>query len=388
MDIVFEEVKHKMPKVDAKRLLDYAKEKSDESYQKLTEEIAEIYADSGLSNIERQIANDVLMLLLQQAEIDLRVALSERLSLQDNVPLELVLRLAHDDIAVASHVLLKNKYISDLELAAVVKSKGQQHWRTIAKRENLGSVVAESLIGTGDIETAVTLVGNLTASLSQDNMRDLSVLALRSDRLHMPLLNRPEVSNDIALTLYMFVSQELRKKILNNYNINQELLDKTIEGLLEELHKGGHRPWDVTEEMINLARAFRDREEMSTGLLTRTLRRGQLPFFVALLSVWLDMEVPVFRKIIERDAGKAFALVCRTLGIVKTEFATLYLLSGAMHSRERNVDQSNLLKIIHFFDNVSADDAKRVIKSWKKTIEEELAAAKDGEEDEERGRSF
>lgn len=381
MDIVFEEVKQKRPKVDAKRLLDYAKDKSDESYMRLTQEITDIYADGDLSNIERQIANDVLMLLLQQAEIDLRIALSERLSLQENVPLDLVLRLAHDDIAVASHVLLKNQYISELELAAVVKNKGQQHWRTIAKRENLGPIVAESLINTGDIETAVMLVSNLTASLSQDNMQDLSVLALRSDRLHMPLLTRPEVSNDVALTLYMFVSQELRKKILNDYNINQQLLDKTIEGLLEELHKGGHRPWDVTEEMINLARSFRDREEMSTGLLTRTLRRGQLPFFVALLSTWLDMDVDVFKRIIERDAGKAFALVCRSLGIVKTEFATLYLLSGAMHSSERNVDQSNLLKIIHFFDNVSADDAKRVIKSWKKTIEEELAAEDDGDDD-------
>lgn len=381
MDIVFEEVKQKIPKVDAKRLLDYAKEKSDDSYERLTREITEIYADGGLSNIERQIANDVLMLLLQQAEIDLRVALSERLSLQEHVPLELVLRLAHDDIAVASHVLLKSKYISELDLAEVVKSKGQQHWRTIAKRENLGPTVAESLINTGDVETAITLVGNLTASLSQDNMHDLSVLALRSDRLHMPLLNRPEVSNDIALTLYMFVSQELRKKILNDYNINQQLLDKTIEGLLDELHRGGHRPWDVTEEMLNLARAFREREEMSTGLLTRTLRRGQLPFFVALLSVWLDMEPAVFKKIIERDAGKGFALVCRSLGIVKTEFATLYLLSGAMHSKERNVDQSNLLKIIHFFDNVSMEDARRVIKSWKVTIEEELAAEKAAEEE-------
>jgi uncharacterized protein (DUF2336 family) len=370
-----------MPKVDAKRLLDYAKEKSDDSYERLTREITEIYADGGLSNIERQIANDVLLLLLQQAEIDLRVALSERLSLQEHVPLELVLRLAHDDIAVASHVLLKSKYISELDLAEVVKNKGQQHWRTIAKRENLGPTVAESLINTGDVETAITLVGNLTASLSQDNMHDLSVLALRSDRLHMPLLKRPEVSNDIALTLYMFVSQELRKKILNDYNINQQLLDKTIEGLLEELHRGGHRPWDVTEEMLNLARAFRDREEMSTGLLTRTLRRGQLPFFVALLSVWLDTEPAVFKKIIERDAGKGFALVCRSLGIVKTEFATLYLLSGAMHSKERNVDQSNLLKIIHFFDNVSMEDAKRVIKSWKVTIEEELAAERAAEEE-------
>ena len=381
MDIVFEEVKQRMPKVDAKRLLDYAKEKSDDSYERLTREITEIYADGDLSNIERQIANDGLMLLLQQAEIDLRVALSERLSLQEHVPLELVLRLAHDDIAVASHVLLKSKYISELDLAEVVKSKGHQHWRTIARRENLGPTAAESLIDTGDIETAVTLVGNLTASLSQENMHGLSVLALRSDRLHMPLLNRPEVSNDIALTLYMFVSQELRKKILNDYNINQQLLDKTIEGLLDELHRGGHRPWDVTEEMLNLARAFRDREEMSTGLLTRTLRRGQLPFFVALLSVWLDMEPPVFKKIIERDSGKGFALICRSLGIVKTEFATLYLLSGAMHSKERNVDQSNLLKIIHFFDNVSIDDAKRVIKSWKKTIEEELAAERADEEE-------
>ncbi len=388
MDIVFEEVKQKLPKVDAKRLLDYAKERSEESYTKLTQEITDIYADGDLSNIERQIANDVLMLLLQQAEIDLRVALSERLSLQDNVPLDLVLRLAHDDIAVASHVLLKSKHISELDLAAVVQSKGQQHWRTIAQRENLGPTVAESLIGTGDIETAITLVGNLTASLSQDNMHDLSVLALRSDRLHMPLLNRPEVSNDIALTLYMFVSQELRKRILNDYNINQQLLDKTIEGLLDELHKGGHRPWDVTEEMLNLARSFRDREEMSTGLLTRTLRRGQLPFFVALLSVWTDMDVPVFKRIIERDSGKAFALVCRSLGIVKTEFATLYLLSGAMHSKERNVDQSNLLKIIHFFDNVSAEDAKRVIKSWKKAIEDEMAAEDPDEDNEDRGKSF
>ncbi|TVQ82011.1 MAG: DUF2336 domain-containing protein [Micavibrio sp.] len=376
MDIVLQEKKQKEPKVDAKRLLGYARAKDEDSYALLTREIAEIYNDAELSDIERQIANDVLLLLLQQAELDLRVALSERLSLQENVPLDLVLRLAHDEIAVAAHVLLKSKSLSDLDLEALVQDKGPQHWRTIARRENISSYVAASLIETGDIETAVTLVDNLTATLSAENMRDLSYIALRSRKLHMPLMRRPEVSNEIALSLYLFVSQNLRREILDAYNIDRDLLDKTLEGLLEELHNGRHKPWDVTDEMRNLAAAFAEREEITTGLLTRTLRRGQMPFFVALLGAWIGAEPEVLKKMIERDPAKAFAIVCRALGIVKSEFATLYLLSGPVHSQGTNVDQSNLLKIIGFFDNLPVEDAKKVVNSWKKTFaeNEELAA--------------
>lgn len=369
MDIVLEDIKNNKPKIDAKRLLGYAKDKSEESYAKLTEEISEVYNDDSLTEIEKQIANDILLLLLQQAELDLREALSERLSVQDNVPLELILRLAHDEIAVASHVLLNNKDLSDLDLATLVQDNGPQHWRAIAQREDIGETVSSNLIETGDIETAINLVENLTATLSTENMQDLSLLALKSEQLHKPLLSRPEVSNDIALSLYVFVSQNLRRHILDRYNINRDLLDKTLDGLLEELHAVCFDSWDITPEMINLAKAFKERDEISSGLLIKTLRRGQLPFFAALISTWIDVDVDIMKKIVERDQGKSFAIACRALGIVKSEFATLYLLSGTLHSNTKDVDQNNLLQIIKFFEKITVEDAQKIIYSWKKKPE-------------------
>lgn len=351
-------------KIDGQRLLALAKDKSRDSYEQLTNEISDIYCDSNLTEKEYSLANDILLTLIKQAEIDLREALAERLSVQDNVPEELILHLAHDDIIVANHVLTNSPKLSDNDLLTLIKQYQAPHWQAIAKRKNLASAVSMGLIRTGDIDTAHNLINNKTINFNDSHMAELSRLALKSDKLHVPLLNRPEVNNDIALNLYMYVSQSLRHEILNKYNINKEQLDKTLNNLLMELHASCYDEWDVTPEMENLAQSFWQRQEISTGLLIKTLRRGQLAFFVALLSAWLDMDVPTMKASLQGDGGKSFAIACRSLGIIKSEFATIFLLSSKLHSGKNDIEQSNLLNVIQFFDKITTPDAQRVIKSW------------------------
>ncbi len=351
-------------KINPEKLLSLAKEKTKESYIQLANEIAEIYCNDDLSDKEHSIANDILMTLVQQAEIDLREALAERLSVQDSVPQELILHLAHDDITVASHIIANSQKLSDSDLLDLIKNCESPHWQHIAKRSDLTPLVSTGLIRTGDVDTVFNLMNNKTINFDNGQMTDLSKLALKSDKLHIPLLNRPEINNDIALNLYMYVSQGLRREILNKYNINEEQLDKTLNNLLTELQAASCDDWNVTEEMYNLAYSFLERQEISAGLLIKTLRRGQLAFFVALMSVWLNMNVETMKKMLQGDGGKSFAIACRSLGIIKPEFATIFLLSSKLHSGEKDVDRGNLLQIIQFFDKITTPDAQKIIKSW------------------------
>ncbi len=352
--------------IDAQHLLKLAKDKTEESYKQLANEVADIYNNETLTEDEYKIANDILFVLLQQAEIDLREALAERLSVQDNIPQELVLRLAYDDISVASHVILNSRVLSDLDLMGLIKKQGEDYWQVIAQRKDLSTPISSSLAEVDDVDTLLHLIKNSSTVLSDDSMLTLSRSALRSEKMHVPLLNRPEVNNEVALNLYMYVSRSLRHKILDTYNINREQLDKTLESLLVELHSACYDEWDVTDDMITLAQSFLERNEISSGLLIKTLRRGQLAFFVALMSIWLDMDINKMRQTMKGDDGKSFAIACRSLGIVKSEFATIFLLSNALHTGNKTINQTNLLRVLKFFDRITTPDAQKFIRSWAK----------------------
>jgi hypothetical protein len=68
--------------------------------QRIVHIVADI-AGADLSPSEQQLAADILLSLLRQAEIDLRESLAERLCVMHDVPEEVILHLAHDVITVA-----------------------------------------------------------------------------------------------------------------------------------------------------------------------------------------------------------------------------------------------------------------------------------------------
>ena len=355
--------------LDPQALLQCAQDTSEAGRQKLAKAVASFFDERQLTGAEQDLAGDILLNLVRQAEIDLREALSERLSVQNNIPPELIVYLANDQISVARHVLLHSPVLNDVDLIYIITSKGQDHWQTIAKRDMISPVVADKLIDTGDPGTVLNLIDNQRVNLQKSSMKKLVKFSLKSEELQAPLLRRPEVDAEVAIDLYMLVSEALRKELSEKFQIAEHAIEHAIEDLIHELSNEAKGLRQTTPEMTALAKRFNERKEITSDLMIKTLRRGQVGFFLALFAEKIGLSHEHVVRLIQKDAGKPFVVACRFTGMMKSEFASLFLLSRGIRTGDKIVDQRELALALKNFDSIKDFDVQRIMKSWLKNPE-------------------
>lgn len=352
--------------MDPQLLLRYAQDTTEAGRYKLASAVSGFFDEKVLTENERNLATGIVMDLIRQAALDLREALAERLSLHDNIPVEVIEYLANDVISVARPVLMHSPVLTDAILMQIVESKGADYWRSIAGRSRLGVPVADRLVDTGDSATVMNLVGNKDIVLTGPSLKKIVKFSLTSEELHVPLLQRPEMNGDIAAGLYMCVSHALQKEIAGKFPGVSAAVNDSLETLLEELCLGAGGCCEVTPEMMTLARRFRERDEISPGFMIRLLRRGQKAFFLAVFSEKTGLDPETVVSLIQKDGGKPFALACRFIGMMKSEFASIFLLSRSIRTDDKIVDQRELSMALKYYDALKEFDIQQSMRMWMK----------------------
>lgn len=355
--------------LDPKELLHFAQDTSGEGRARLARAVSQFFEERELTAQQQRLAGEILLNLVRQAETDLRRALAERLSVQDNVPVDLIIFLANDEITVAESVLRHSPVLKDIDLLYIIQSKERAHWEVIAQREAVSPVVAERLIETRDPGTVLKLIDNQRVHLQKGALKKIIRVAAVSEELQAPLLRRPEIDAETATDLYMVVSQALRQQIAERFPLNPLAVDRAFDLLLQEFVNEARGSSHVLPEMKALARKFNTRGDITPDLLIRTLRRGQMAFFIALFAEKMEFTPDVVLRMIQRDGGKSFILACRAMGMMKSEFASLFLLSRGIRTGDKIVDQRELAMALKYFDTLKDFDVGRIVKSWARSPE-------------------
>lgn len=352
--------------LDSRQLIQLAQDTTATGRTRLAQAVSHFFEEQHLSHSEQRLASDILLNLVRQAEIDLRQALAERLAVQMTVPHELIVFLANDEESVAAPVLLHSPLLSDIDLMYIIASKSS-HAQLIARRQSISPMVADKLIDTRDPAVIMSLVDNQRVHLQKGSMQKLVKAALVSEELQAPLLRRPEIDADLAVELYMIVSNALRGELTARYNVQAHLVEQAVESLIQELSNEAQGVRMTTPEMIVLARRLNERGNITTELLIRTLRRGQMGFFMALFSVRLSVPPEAVRVMIQKDEGKAFVVACKAVGMLKSEFASIFLLSRGIRTGDKIVDQRELAMALKHYDALKDHDVERILALWLKS---------------------
>jgi uncharacterized protein (DUF2336 family) len=255
-----------------------------------------------MNDSEQEIASEILMNLVKQAETDLREALSEHLSVHERVPHEVMVFLANDEIAVAKNVLMHCPLLHERNLIDIIAAKGNAHWQAIAQRANLSAAVSNRLVETSDPTTMLQLIDNQRTNLEKATLKKIARAALVSEELQAPLLRRPEVDAEIATDIYMVVSDALRREITTRYNVPHSVVERAMENIVQELNQAAQGSKEVTPELQSLARRMAHRDEVSVDTMIKVLRRGQMAFFIALFAEKAQVEARLRRRALDDDA--------------------------------------------------------------------------------------
>lgn len=316
-----------------------------------------------LSARESELITDVLFALMKQAEKDLKVALAERLSCMENVPLRMILGLANEDIAIADPVLRKSPVLHDLDLIYILQSKGASHGRSIALRQGLSTSIINMLADTQDFQIAVNLCGNSGAALTAHAFNIFSDMAKYSDVLARPLLSRDDVPQEIAGKLYQFVGEELKKNLAERFGIGAgRILSSAIDDITIEFTEHDPNKHDAGDTLLAHAHNQQRRGELKVHAMISTLRRAQFSTFLAQFSVFCGLSVEMTKSMIRQETGKGLALACRALDISKADYVSLFLLTERFRtSPKRAINHRELSRIMMMYDSIDRQDALQAL---------------------------
>lgn len=327
-------------------------------------------AESAKDKNKKFQAANIVYSLLQKANLDVREMLVERLRLEDDAPVQLMMALAYDHEMSVAVPIIEHHDFQDDELEKIIENGAEGHWQAISKKDNLSSMIVSRLLSTKDEGTAMGISHNQSLNLQKKHIDLLKRMAFRAEPLHQAMLNRSEIDMKIASELYWSASQELRSHIIQRFDIDKKTVDSVLEDVVTELVNASMGHHDVTDDLIVMARRYAERREITAQFLTKTLRRGQIAFFTALIAVYATIDIDLAKAIIAKQSGEALAVICKAKSIMKSDYASFFLMtrpaSEGQGDAQSKVGHNALAEALSAYDRIKTDNAMTLLDMWRK----------------------
>ena len=321
----------------------------------------------GMTARERELAEEILQRLLHQLEMPIRRSLAERLAHEDAAPRHLIVQLANDRIEVAWPVLLRSALLDDAELLSVVRSRTIQHRLAIARRESISAPVSDALVRPGEQDVVRAVLENPGAKIAIDTFETLVEHSQADGDLQEILLKREDLDPRLAGRMYGWVSEALRRYIVENFEIDSHLLDKAIGDALADV-LADHARAAALNGTLQRVRFAVDRNEVHDLLMLLPLvRAGERSLFEALFGKFAGISVATARRCLYEPGGRALAVACRGCHIDKALFTELFIALRELGDQTAvRGDTGELFEALAYYDLVDERMAEARVAAWRR----------------------
>jgi uncharacterized protein (DUF2336 family) len=309
---------------------------------------------------EHRLATEIVRKLLDDATIEVRRRVAEKLAWQPGAPLDLIVQLVHDDAAVARPLLIESAALGDTELLEVVHQRSIRHRLAIAMRREVSGEICRRLLEIGENEVACALLENPGAQIPRDCLETLVESSRTAERFHEPLVRRRDLPPELAARLLGWVCESLRQEIVQEFAIDPALLEPALRSAVQSMIREPVAD-DAPGSDKRVAGAFQSRRVGDPGNLLVLLRSGQIGLFEAMFAQMAMLPTPVARRVIYESGGRPLAVACRALGAQKSQFAGIFLMVQQGRRDGDGVDPVDLQRVLTFFDGLETAEAARVL---------------------------
>ena len=351
---------------DLHALLSMARDKSVEGRTALVKALGDLFYDSyaELSGEERDLMGDILQRLIGDVEAVVRKALAETLSGIPDAPPQVISALANDALEIAYPILIESAVLQDIELVEIIRHRTHEHQLAIAMRETVSETVSDALVDTDNNDVIRTLVENRGAQISGETLEKIVDRSESQLDLQDPLLRRNELSPTLAKRMYWWVSAALRKSIVERFDIDSVELDKSIERAVKDLMGEPIAKAENAENVDSMIKVLISAGKVAP-LMIQTLRQGEIALFEEMLSGLSNLNTKLVRRFVFEQGGEALAILCRSLEIMKPDFASIFLLSRSARPGDKVVDPSELTRVLDLYDRIKLETSHKVVEHWR-----------------------
>jgi uncharacterized protein (DUF2336 family) len=169
--------------------------------------------------------------------------------------------------------------------------------------------------------------------------------------------------------MFLWVSAALRQYILENSGLSQTDTDDLLEkAALEEIDAvaSPDRPKRKAEDLV----AELDTQgKVTPDLLVQTLSEGEVGLFMAMFRRFTGLRELLVMRLVFEPGGEGLAIACKAVGIDSEDFSSIFALSRKARPGSDTTLKRNSRKILDFYDRITEDAAKEVVRRWRRDMD-------------------
>ncbi len=318
-----------------------------------------------ISANERSLAADILIQLLSEVALDLRAEVARRVGRSAEAPPALLRMLLLDEAVVAGPILEEAENLPEALLIEAARDASGAHRAMIARRLDLTAAVADACLLYDELDICKLILKRGECSLSPNAVNRLVALSSLCADLQAPLLRRAELEPAHGFTMFWWVGQELRKRIIARFALDRGVIQDALSDLYARVFRM-NEPDPLVQQILTLAeRRHRPRgldgESVSMDIVKRTLaaaRRQPTHEIVDAVAMIGGVSRELAARIMRDEGGEPFAVLCKSLGLPRNDFFAFYNdPADAALTRQGEY-------LLGFFDTMARDFARAVIRYW------------------------
>lgn len=269
--------------------------------------------EESLTKADRRAAELLARQLVDDAIEQVRCALSKAIRNAKHLPRDLALKLAHDVDSVSCPFLEVTEVFSDSDWQQLLLTIPYGARTAVARRSPMSEGIAKSLAKMGNSVVAETLIENpatpMTLGVCQAILKRFESEIRILDRLAL----RDDLIAEIAVKLTEHVSEVMRNKLVNTYKLpgyTETLAEDSETGVVLEIVRAAPE-----EDLISVAQTLMAENKLTPSLLLQALRKGEIAFFEAGLSVLTKRSKEHVRSVILRAGADAVTQLLKKAAI-------------------------------------------------------------------------
>lgn len=314
----------RLSREDVERLLNHP---TIETKLDVLEKVASSYVPSILSDKERELAQHIFRLLVQDSAIKIREALAFQLRANPHAPKDVILRLAHDEQPVATPVLEISTVLDESDLLRIIQNSAEI-WRyvAVANREEVSESVTSALVDTDHPSVLYALVDNSRANFSQEAYEKMVGSAAMDEKLAEKMAHRPSLPLAVVEKLMVLVSDDLVKQLEQRFSIDHEESEAHVRQAREVSTLELIALRSDLAETSRLVRQLHREERLSASLIINALCNGNIDFFELSMAQLAGIPIENAQKLIADRGPLGFRALYNKSGLPTTMFKAVRLL--------------------------------------------------------------
>lgn len=325
--------------------------------------VARAASSQGLPPDERQLALEIVAVMLRDTELRVRQALAENLKHNPQLPRVMALRLARDLPEVAVPVLEVSRVLTDEDLIAIIVENGADHQTAVARRPTVSPSVATTLVERGEEVAVATLMGNEGAQINTAAFHRAIDRFAGSELVNGPMVRRKQLPIAIAARLVTIVSDSLKEHLAIHHDLPAEMAadlilqsrERTLLGILADSDR---------RDVGRLIAELHANRRLTPSLIVRALCTGDLDFFESALAQLGSIPLTSMHALIHDGSQKGLEALYRrgllpyeTMPTVKAALQVVQEThyDGGMKDRARFVERVVERVLTNFDDSREGD---------------------------------